>query len=246
MKFADLVHSQKKDPRTNLVDNNRFWDFLSLTPESALQVTMLFSDDGTPNGFRGMDGYGCHTFKIVNALGEVFYAKFHWRTADDTGSLSPQEAEALAGSNPNYATEDLFNHIESGQTAEWNFFIQVMPEKDAAHYKWNIYDVTKVWPQSDYPLIPVGKMVLNRNPDNYFAEIEQAAFSPSHLVPGIEPSNDRLLQGRLFSYPDTQRHRLGVNYKQIPVNCPFRAQVANGQRDGFMVVNGNQGSRCEL
>ena len=147
MKFADLVHSQKRDPRTHLKDNNRFWDFLSLTPESALQVTMLFTNDGTPNGFRGLDGYGCHTFKTVNAKGEVYFTKFHWKPVEEIDPLSAQEAESLAGSNPSYATEDLYNHIESGKTAEWNFYVQVMPEAAAANYKWNIYDVTKVWPQ---------------------------------------------------------------------------------------------------
>jgi catalase len=149
----------------------------------------------------------------------------------------------LAGINPDYATEDLFNHIAKGGEAAWKFYVQIMRPEDEPKYRFNVFDITKVWPHSDYPLIPVGRLVLNRNPENFFAEVEQAAFSPSHLVPGIEASPDKMLQGRLFSYPDTHRHRLGVNYQQIPVNCPFAVKggVRNYMRDGFMVVNGNQG-----
>jgi catalase len=148
----------------------------------------------------------------------------------------------MKATNKDYAREDLFNTLANGGTASWTWKVQIMPEKDAESYRYDVFDVTKVWPHSDYPLIPVGKLVLNRNPDNYFAETEQAAFAPTNLVPGIEPSNDKMLQGRLFSYPDTHRHRLGANFDQIPINCPYRARVANYQRDGPSTVNGNQGS----
>lgn len=241
-KFPDFIHTQKRNPQTNLPCANMFWDFLSLTPESIHQVTILFSNRGTPDGYRHMNGYGSHTFKWVNKSGEVFYVKWHFKTDSGVKTLTGAEADRLKGEDADYATRDLFNHIAKGNSATWTYQVQVMPEADANKYRWNIFDVTKVWPHSDYPLIPVGKLVLNRNPQNYFAETEQAAFSPGHMVPGIEPSNDRMLQGRLFSYPDTHRHRLGANYDQIPINCPFRARVANHQRDGPMCVNGNKGN----
>jgi len=241
IKFPDFIHTQKRNPQTNLKDPDAMWDFLSLVPESCHQVTILFSDRGTPDGFRHMNGYSSHTFKWVNKNGEEFYVKMHFKTDSGIKNLSAERASELSGKDPDYATRDLFNHIQSGQEATWTMNVQVMPVKDAELYRWNVFDVTKVWPHKDYPLQKVGKMVLNRNPENYFAEVEQAAFSPSHLVPGIEPTNDRMLQGRLFSYPDTHRHRLGVNYKQIPINCPYR--VSNQQRDGKMAVNGNGGSQ---
>ena len=242
-KFPDFIHTQKRNPQTNCKDPNMFWDFLSLVPESAHQVTILFSDRGTPDGFRHMHGYGSHTFKWVNEKGEGFWVKFHFHTDSGVKNLTASEAGKITSQDGDYATRDLFDHIASGKSATWSMKVQVMPEADAAKYKWNVFDVTKVWPHGDYPLIDVGKMVLNRNPDNYFAEVEQSAFAPVHMVPGIEPSPDKMLQGRLFSYADTHRHRLGVNYQQIPVNCPYRSRVINGQRDGFMQVNGNQGSR---
>jgi catalase len=242
-KFPDFIHTQKRNPQTNCKDPNAFWDFLSLVPESVHQVTILFSDRGTPDGYRHMNGYGSHTFKWVNDKGEAFLVKFHFKTDAGIKNFTASEADALKASDADYATRDLFNHIASGKSATWTMKVQVMPEADALKYKWNVFDVTKVWPHSDYPLIEVGKMVLNRNHDNYFADVEQSAFSPAHLVPGIEPSMDRMLQGRLFSYADTHRHRLGGNYQQIPINCPYRTRVVNGQRDGFMNVNGNQGSR---
>jgi len=241
IKFPDFIHTQKRDPRTHLKDHNNFWDFLSLTPESVHQVTYLFSDRGTPDGFRHMNGFGSHTFKWVNVQNEIHYVKFHWKTGAGVQNLTASQADQLAGTNPDYATQDLFNAINSGNPPDWTLYVQIMPEADAAAYEWNILDVTKIWPVKDYPLVEVGKMVLNKNPDNYFAEIEQVAFSPSHLVRGIQASEDKMLQGRLFAYPDAHRHRLGVNYKQIPVNCPY-AKVANGQRDGNMQTNGNQGS----
>lgn len=243
IKFPDFIHTQKRNPQTNLKCANMFWDFLSLVPESAHQVTILMSDRGTPDGFRRMNGYSSHTFKWVNEQGESFWVKLHFKTDAGIKNFTAAEADALKSTNPDYATEDLFKHIAQGGSASWSFNVQVMPINDGYKYRWNIFDVTKVWPHSDYPLIPVGKLVLNRNPENYFAETEQAAFSPSHLVPGMEPSLDKMLQGRLFSYPDTHRHRLGANYDQIPVNCPYRARVSNNQRDGPMNINGNQGSR---
>jgi catalase len=240
-KFPDFIHTQKRNPQNNLKDADMFWDFLSLTPESCHQVTILFSDRGTPDGYRHMHGYSSHTLKFVNKNGEVYFVKIHIRNESGVKNLSSSDADKLKSEDPDYATRDLFNHIQSGNTANWTFYIQAMPEKEAESYQWNILDITKVWSHKDYPLIKVGKIELNRNPQNYFAEVEQSAFSPSHMVPGIEPSLDKMLQGRLFSYPDTHRHRLGVNYQQLPINCPYRAKVANHQRDGFATFD-NQGS----
>lgn len=241
LKFPDFIHTQKRNPQTNCKDPNMFWDFLSLTPESAHQVTILFSDRGTPVGYRHMHGYGSHTYRWINSKGEGFWVKWHFLT-DNIKNFTDKEAAELKSTNPDFATEDLFKHIEAGKEVVWHYRVQVMPDADAEKYRFNIFDVTKVWPHGDYPLIDVGKLVLNKNPINYFAEIEQAAFSPGNFVPGIEPSFDKMLMGRLFSYHDTHRHRLSGNYTQIPVNCPYRAKVRNGQRDGIMVVNGNQGN----
>lgn len=240
-KFPDFIHTQKRNPQTNVGDPDAFWDFLSLTPESCHQVTILFSSRGTPDGYRFMHGFSSHTFKMVNAKGEFNWVKFHYKSEQGIKNLSSAQATKLAGENPDYATADLFNAIEKGQYPSWRVCIQVMPDADVAKQEFNPFDVTKVWSQKTYPLQEIGRMVLNRNPENYFAEVEQAAFAPSHLVPGIEPSPDKMLQGRLFSYPDTHRHRLGVNYTQIPVNCPYATKVSNHQRDGFMTVNGNFG-----
>jgi len=241
-KFPDFIHTQKRNPQTNLKDANMFWDFLSLTPESLHQVTILFSDRGVPKGYRHMNGYSSHTFKNVNAQGKAYWVKYHFKTDQGIENFTQEEADRIAGDNPDYAQQDLFEAIAEKKFPTWSVSIQVMEFEDAWKYKWNPFDVTKVWPHKDYPLIPVGKMVLNRNPENYFAEIEQASFQPSSLVPGIEPSLDRMLQGRLFSYADAHRYRLGTNYLQIPVNCPYATRVRNYQRDGFMTVNGNQGS----
>ena len=241
LKFPDLIHTQKRDPKTNLKCPDMFWDFFSLSPESTHQVTYLFGNRGTPNGFRKMNGYGSHTYKWVNAKDEDFFVKFHFKTEEGVQNLKAAEAARLTGVDPDYATRDLFNHIAQGKEAAWKFCIQVMPVAHAEKYRFDVFDVTKVWPHGDYPLIEVGRMVLNRNPTNYFAEVEQAAFAPAVMVPGIEPSNDKMLQARLFSYTDTQRHRL-LNPMQIPVNCPYMARVANYQRDGIIVANGNKGS----
>lgn len=241
IKFPDFIHSQKKNPRTNLKNAFSAWDFWGHTPESTHQVSILFGDRGTPDGFRHMNGYSSHTFRWINKEGEAFWVKLHFKTLSGIKNLTAKQANDLLPDS-DYATRDLVNHIDAGKTAEWQLSVQVIPEKDGFNYKWNIFDVTKIVPHADYPLIPIGKLVLNRNVDNYFAETEQSAFSPGHLVPGMEPSLDKMLQGRLFSYPDTHRHRLGTNYEQIPINCPYRAKVNNSQRDGPMRVNNNGGN----
>ncbi|CAO3573003.1 unnamed protein product [Mortierella alpina] len=232
IKFPDFIHTQKRNPQTNLKDPDAFWDFLSLSQETLHQVTILFSNRGTPQGYRHMDGFSSHTLKLVNAQGEAHLVKWHFKTDQGIKNWNADEAAEMDKANPDSATEDLFNAIDKGDFPSWTVHLQVMKEADAANYKWNVFDVTKVWPHADYPLQKIGKLVLNRNPQNYFAEVEQAAFSPSHMVPGIDVSNDRMLQGRLFSYPDTHRHRLGANYLQLPINQPYRARVAHHQRDG--------------
>lgn len=241
MLFPSFIHSQKRNPQTHLKDADMVWDFWSLRPESLHQVSFLFSDRGIPDGHRHMNGYGSHTFKLVNSCGNAVYCKFHAKTDQGIRNLPVQEAARLASEDPDYGLRDLFNAIANGKYPSWTFYIQVMTFDQAEHFKFNPFDLTKVWPHKEYPLIPVGKLVLNRNPVNYFAEVEQMAFDPSNMPPGIEPSPDKMLQGRLFSYPDTHRHRLGPNYLQIPVNCPYRARVANYQRDGFMCTTDNQG-----
>jgi catalase len=238
--FANFIHTQKRNPVTHLHDANMMWDFWSLRPESLHQVCFLFSDRGTPNGYRHMNGYGSHTFKLVNAKGEAVYCKFHAKTRQGIKNLSSEEAMKLGGEDPDYSIRDLYNAIERGDYPEWDFFIQVMTFEEAEKFRWNPFDLTKIWPHKEFPLIPVGKIVLNRNPVNYFAEVEQVAFSPAHIVPGIEFSPDKMLQGRLFSYTDTHFHRLGPNYKQLPINCPYRARTANYQRDGLMTTTNNQ------
>ncbi|RCH90421.1 hypothetical protein CU097_006918 [Rhizopus azygosporus] len=240
-KFPDFIHTQKRNPQTNIADPDAFWDFLSLVPESIHQVTILFSNRGTPDGYRHLNGYSSHTLKLVNERGEFKYVKWHFKTDQGIKNLKASKAAELAGTDPDYATRDLFNSIERGEYPSWSVYIQVMNPEDAKKYRFNPFDVTKVWSHKDYPLHPVGKLTLNRNPENYFAETEQAAFSPSHIVPGIDITPDRMLQGRLFSYPDTHRHRLGANYAQIPINQP-QNRVANHQRDGQMAVLGNGGS----
>nr|QBH22430.1 catalase [Philasterides dicentrarchi] len=245
-KFPDFIHSQKRDPVTNCKNPDSFWDFLSQNPESCHQTTILFGDRGIPATFRNMNGYSSHTFKWVNEVGDQFWVKVHIKTDEGIKNLSVEEAAQIKSVNPDHATQDLFETLQKGNTVNWTFNVQIMPHDDAYKYKWNVFDVTKIWPQSDYPLIKVGKLTLNRNPENYFADVEQAAFSPGHLVPGIEASQDKMLQGRLFAYPDTHRHRLGVNYQQIPVNCPYRARLSNVHRDGQSNVNGNQGGRTNF
>lgn len=241
LKFPDFIHTQKRHPGTNLKDPNMFWDFLSLTPESVHQVTILFSDRGTPYGYRHMNGYSGHTFKWYNEKGEYFWVKLHFKTEQGIRNLTREEAVRLAGEDPDFATRDLYEAIERGEHPAWTVYAQIMTPEQAQDYRFDIFDITKVWPHADFPLIPVGRMVLNRNPRNYFAEVEQAAFSPGNLVPGIAPSPDKMLQGRLFSYHDTHRHRLGANYQLLPVNRPRGTEVHSYQRDGFMRFDDNGG-----
>ncbi|CAK8683406.1 unnamed protein product [Clavelina lepadiformis] len=241
--FPSFIHTQKRNPQTHLKDPDMFWDFISLRPETTHQVSFLFSDRGTPDGYRKMNGYGSHTFKMVNADGEAVYCKFHMKTDQGIKNFMANEADSLSATDPDYAIRDLYNAIANKNYPSWTMKIQVMTFEQAEKFKWNPFDLTKIWPQADFPLIQVGKLVLNENPSNYFADVEQIAFSPSHMVPGIEASPDKMLQGRLFSYPDTHRHRLGSNYMQIPVNCPYRvkdSKVTNYQRDGPQCVTDNQ------
>lgn len=239
--FPSFIHTQKRNPVTNLKDADMFWDFITLRPETTHQVSFLFSDRGTPDGYRHMNGYGSHTFKMINDKGEAVYCKFHFKTDQGIKNLMADRAAELGGSDPDYAQRDLYNAIANKQFPSWTLYIQVMTFQQAEKSSFNPFDLTKVWPHRDYPLIPVGKMVLDRNVSNYFADVEQIAFSPIHMVPGIEASPDKMLQGRLYSYSDTHRHRLGSNYLQLPVNCPFGTKARNYQRDGPQCVDGNQG-----
>ncbi|XP_059190562.1 catalase [Centropristis striata] len=241
MLFPSFIHTQKRNPQTHMKDPDMFWDFMSLRPETLHQVSFVFSDRGLPDGFRHMNGYGSHTFKMVNAAGEPVYCKFHYKTDQGIKNMPVADGERLASTSPDYAIGDLFNAIATGNFPSWTFYIQVMTFDQAERHQFNPFDLTKVWSHKQFPLIPVGKLVLNRNPVNYFCEVEQMAFDPSNMPPGIEPSPDKMLQGRLFSYPDTHRHRLGANYLQLPVNCPYRARVSNYQRDGPMCMSDNQG-----
>jgi catalase len=209
------------------------WDFWTLSPESAHQVTFLMSDRGTPRTFRHMNGYGSHTFMWVNAGGERFWVKYHFKTAQGVENFTDSEATAVVSEDADYHRADLWNAIKSGDHPVWNLEMQIMPFEEAADYRFNPFDLTKVWPHSDYPPITIGRMVLDRNPDNWFAQIEQSAFEPANMVPGIAPSPDKMLQGRLFSYPDTHRHRIGANYLQLPVNQPVSG-VHSYNKDGPM------------
>ncbi len=241
LKFPDFIHTQKRHPATNAPDPDMFWDFLSLTPESLHQVTVLFSDRGTPRTYRHMNGYSSHTFKWWNADGEVFWVQYHFKTLQGIENLNRQEACRLAGEDANHATKDLYNAIAGGDFPAWRVCVQIMPAADAAKYRWNIFDITKVWPHADYPLIEIGRMTLNRNPENYFAEVEQSAFSPGNFVPGIGPSPDKMLQARIISYHDAHLYRLGPNYQLLPINAPKACKVANYQRDGHMRPDENGG-----
>jgi catalase len=237
IKFPDMVHSFKPAPDTNIPTsssaNSRFWDFISLTPESTHMITWLFSDRGTVKSYRKMEGFGVNTFIWVNAKGKGIYIKYHWKPAAGIETIDRHESARLAGEDPDVSTRDLYDWIASGKTVEYELNVQVMEFEDEFTLDFDPLDATKTWPEDKYPLMKVGKMVLDRNPQNYFAEVEQAAFGVSAFVPGIEPSADKLLQGRLFAYADTQRHRLGPNFLQIPVNQP-KVPVYNDQRDGFM------------
>jgi len=249
IKFPDFVRTQKRDPQTNLKSPQMMWDFWAHAPESLHQVTMLFSDRGTPDGYRHMDGFGSHTFSLLNAAGERVWVKWHLKTRQGIRNLGAEEARRLAGADPDHAQRDLFNAIASGDFPRWDVAIQVMSEAAALSWEartgWNPFDLTKVWPYGDFPRIPVGVLELNRNPDNYHADVEQAAFSPANLVPGMGYSPDKMLQGRLFAYHDAQLYRVGTNHQQLDVNRP-RCPVHHQQRDGQMaVLNGGSEQNYE-
>ena len=237
--FPDFIHTQKRDPATNTKNANMFWDFLSLTPESIHQVTILFSDRGTPKTFRHMNGYSSHTFKWYNAKGEYFWVQYHFKTEQGIQNLTRQEAARLAGEDPDHATRDLFQSIERGECPAWKVCVQIMTPEQAQTYRFDPFDITKVWPHGDFPLIQIGRMVLDRNPKNYFADVEQAAFSPGNFVPGIAASPDKMLQARVHSYHDAHLYRLGPNYQLLPVNAPKAAPMSNYQRDGYMRFDAN-------
>ncbi|MCR8631535.1 catalase KatA [Paenibacillus radicis (ex Xue et al. 2023)] len=240
IKFPDFIHTQKRHPQTHLKNPNAVWDFWSLSPESLHQVTILMSDRGIPATLRHMHGFGSHTFKWVNAEGQGVWVKYHFKTEQGVQNLAPEVAAQIAGVNADYHTEDLFNAIENGDYPAWKLCVQIMPLEDANTYRFDPFDVTKVWSQKDYPLIEVGRMVLDRNPENYFAEVEQATFSPGTLVPGIDVSPDKMLQGRLFAYHDAHRYRVGANHQDLPINRARNA-VNNYQRDGQMRHDNNGG-----
>jgi Catalase len=241
LKFPDFIHTQKRDPATNLKSPTMAWDFWSLTPESIHQVTILFSDRGTPATYRNMNGYSSHTYKWYNAKGEYFWVQYHFKTDQGIRNLTGPEAAEMCGKDPDHATRDLYDAIARGEHPSWTLEMQILTPKQAETFGWDIFDITKVWPHKEVPPMTVGKLVLNRNPENYFAEVEQAAFNPSNLVPGIGVSPDKMLQGRLFSYHDTHLHRLGPNYHLIPVNQPKHAPENNYQRDAAMRVDANGG-----
>jgi catalase len=243
LKFPDFIHSQKYDPYTNEQEPENAWDFFSWSPEATHQFTWLFGDRGIPATLRHMDGFGSHTFQWVNAKGERFWVKFHFKTDQGIRCLTSEEAARICGENPQHHQQDLRTAIERGELPSWTLKVQVMPEAEAAGYRFNPFDLTKVWPYADYPLIEVGKLVLERNPDNYFAEVEQAAFDPGNFVPGVGPSPDKMLQGRLFAYGDAHRYRLGINHTQLPVNAPKGVPegATNYGRDGAMCVGANGG-----
>jgi catalase len=240
LKFQDFIHSQKRDPRTGLRDATMQWDFWSLSPESLHQVTILFSDRGIPASYRNMNGYSSHTYSLWNAKGERFWVKWHVKTQQGIKNLTDEEAARIAGEMPDFHRKDLYDAIERGDYPRWKVQIQIMPEKEAETYRIHPFDLTKVWPHADYPVTDVGVLELNRNPENYFAEVEQAAFEPSNLIPGIGASPDKMLQARLLSYADAHRYRIGVNYAALPVN-KAQGPVNTYHRDGQTRFDGNSG-----
>ncbi|HPE41469.1 MAG TPA: catalase, partial [Thermotogota bacterium] len=241
IKFPDFIHTQKRNPQTNYKDDTAQWDFWSQVPEALHQITILFSDRGIPEGIPFMNGYGSHTYSFINAKNERFWVKFHFKTRQGIKCMPEEVANRLAGQDPDFHTRQLFNDIAKNQFPRWTFYVQIMPEAEAETYRWNPFDLTKVWPHGDYPLIEVGILELNRNPANYYAEVEQAAFSPANVVPGISFSPDKMLQARLFAYADAHRYRLGANYERLPINCPHTG-VHNYMRDGAMRFDENGGA----
>ncbi|KAH9834758.1 catalase-like protein [Rhodofomes roseus] len=240
-KFPYFIHTQKRNPQTNLKDKDMFWDFLSANPESLYQAMILFSDRGTPYGLRHMDAWTGHTYRWIQTDGSFHYVKLHFETMQGVKNFTNAEATVIQGTNPDFATQDLYEAISNGSYPGWTVYAQVMAPEQAENYTYNVLDLTKDWDET-VPKVEIGKMYLTQNPTNYFAEVEQAAFSPSHIVDGWAPSADPMLQARLFAYSDTQRYRLGVNHIQIPVNAPT-VPVANWERGGHMNINGNQGNR---
>jgi len=241
LKFPDLNHAVKRDPRTNMRSAENNWDFWTQLPEALHQVTIVMSDRGIPKGFRNMHGFGSHTFSFISPTNERFWVKFHFVCQQGIDNFSDAEAAAVVAGDRESSQRDLFGAIEAKDFPRWKLAVQIMPENEASKVPYNPFDLTKVWPHKDYPLIDVGMLELNRNPENYFAEVEQAAFSPANVVPGVSFSPDKMLQSRLFSYGDAARYRLGVNHHSIPVNapkCPFHSF----HRDGAMRVDGNYGA----
>ena len=243
LKFPDFIHTQKRHPRTNLRNGTAMWDFWSLSPESLHQVTILMSDRGLPRGFRHINGYGSHTYSFINAQNERFWVKFHFKTQQGHQHWTNEEAAQVVAKTRESSQEDLYEAIERGEFPKWRFCVQIMPEKDAETFRWNPFDLTKVWPHKDYPLIEVGILELNRNPENYFAEVEQASFSPSNIVPGISWSPDKMLQARVFSYADAHRYRVGTHYETLPVNRP-KAPVHTYHADGPMRFDAPKGTNA--
>jgi len=240
LKFPDLNHAVKRDPRTNMRSAKNNWDFWTSLPEALHQITIVMSDRGIPATYRHMHGFGSHTFSFINKNNVRFWVKFHLKSQQGTRNLTDAEAEATIGKDRESHQRDLYESLEKGDFPKWVMYVQIMPEADATKVPYNPFDLTKIWPHKDYPLIKVGIMELNRNPENFFAEVEQAAFNPANIVPGIGFSPDKMLQGRLFAYGDAQRYRLGVNHHLIPVNAP-RCPVHSYHRDGAMRVDGNFG-----
>ncbi|MCU6501255.1 catalase [Rugamonas sp. A1-17] len=241
LKFPDLNHAVKRDPRTNLRSAENNWDFWTLLPEALHQITIVMSDRGIPKGYRHMHGFGSHTFSFISPKNERFWVKFHFVCQQGIENFSDAEAADVVGRDRESSQRDLFDAIENKDFPRWKLAVQIMPEAEASQVPYNPFDLTKIWPHKDYPLIDVGVLELNRNPENYFAEVEQSAFSPANVVPGVSFSPDRMLQSRLFSYGDAARYRLGVNHHAIPVNapkCPFHSY----HRDGAMRTDGNHGA----
>ncbi len=239
-KFPDFIRTQKRDPKTNLRSPTAMWDFWSLSPESLHQVTILFSDRGIPRSYRHLHGFGSHTYSFLNAKNERFWVKFHFKSLQGIACITDAEAAKIVGEDRESHQRDLFQAIERGDFPRWRLCVQIMPEKDAEKTPYNPFDLTKVWPHKDYPLTEAGVLELNRNPENYFAEVEQAAFEPSNVVPGIGFSPDKMLQFRIFAYADAHRYRLGTNYSELPVN-KARCPVHTYYRDGAIRFNDNDG-----
>ncbi|MDT3396363.1 catalase [Streptomyces sp. B1866] len=243
IKFPDFIHTQKRDPYTGSQEADNVWDFWGLSPESTHQVTWLFGDRGIPASYRHMNGYGSHTFQWNNEAGEVFWVKYHFKTDQGIRNLTAEDAVALAGQDADSHQRDLREAIERGEYPSWTVQVQIMPAAEAAAYRFNPFDLTKVWPHADYPPIEIGRLELNRNPENIFAEVEQSVFSPAHFVPGIGPSPDKMLQGRLFAYGDAHRYRVGVNADHLPVNRPHATVAHTYNRDGFSYDGRHKGAK---